>query len=789
MKRYLLVVGLGVAVLASFWAISQALFGARLEAQQTDAAATLKAESRLVLVDTVVMDKKGNYVRDLEQKDFKVWEDNKEQTIKSFSHESDNAPTANPQRHYLVLFFDNSSMDASDQMRAREAAGKFIDANAGPNRLMAVIEFGGATKIAQNFTANADRLKQAVAGVKSSAVASNAAPTDTTGGIVTPQSGVQVAALGGLPAGMPSLSNAETDFGARTVLLALRNLAKNMASVPGRKTLVMLTSGFPLTSELQSELTATIDGCNKYNVAVYPIDVRGLVAPASAGSPRGATMPRPPARHQVRLLSATLTDATPQAHLVLAQHGAGGGGTGGGGTAGGGGHGGAPGGGTPGGGSAGGHGGTPSGGGHGGSPSGGGHGGSPNGGGTTGSRGGSPAVPVSSFYNPNYQPREIIPPFPPSATDNQQVLYALANGTGGFVILNTNDLLGGMDKIANELGEYYVLGYTPAETPEGTCHTLRVKVERHDTVVRSRSGYCNVKPADMLAGQPLEKQLENQANGTQAGTIAASIQAPYFYTSANTARVDVAMDIPANSIKFEKVKGKQHATLNILGIAYKQDNSVAARFSDGVNLDFENKKEVEEFGKQPFHYENQFEIASGQYKLKVVFSSGAEAFGKIETALNVDAYNGKQFGMSSMALSKEVRRAADMGTSLDAALMEDHTPLVTRGMQIVPAGTYRFKKTDTAAMYAEVYEPLMTAGTEPQVGVEMKVFDAKSGQSKFDTGLATAASFMQKGNPVIPVALKLPVNTLDPGSYRIELSAVDSAGNKCAPRSAEFQVE
>src|SRR5271166_4755963 len=47
-----------------------------------------KAETRLVLVDTIVTDKKGNYVTDLTAKDFKVWEDNKEQPIKSFSLES-----------------------------------------------------------------------------------------------------------------------------------------------------------------------------------------------------------------------------------------------------------------------------------------------------------------------------------------------------------------------------------------------------------------------------------------------------------------------------------------------------------------------------------------------------------------------------------------------------------------------------------------------------------------------------------------------------------------------------
>src|SRR5208283_1940600 len=57
----------------------------------------IKAETRLVLVDTVVTDKKGNYIRDLTQKDFRVWEDNKEQQVKSFSFEADSASPSNSQ--------------------------------------------------------------------------------------------------------------------------------------------------------------------------------------------------------------------------------------------------------------------------------------------------------------------------------------------------------------------------------------------------------------------------------------------------------------------------------------------------------------------------------------------------------------------------------------------------------------------------------------------------------------------------------------------------------------------
>ena len=49
----------------------------------------IKKETKLVLVDAVVTDKKGNYVRDLKQNEFKVYEDNKEQTVSSFSSGAD----------------------------------------------------------------------------------------------------------------------------------------------------------------------------------------------------------------------------------------------------------------------------------------------------------------------------------------------------------------------------------------------------------------------------------------------------------------------------------------------------------------------------------------------------------------------------------------------------------------------------------------------------------------------------------------------------------------------------
>jgi hypothetical protein len=65
----------------------------------------IRKESRLVLVDAVVTDKKGNYIRDLTDKDFKIYEDNKEQPVASFSSGADISVQAKGQKALLDSVF------------------------------------------------------------------------------------------------------------------------------------------------------------------------------------------------------------------------------------------------------------------------------------------------------------------------------------------------------------------------------------------------------------------------------------------------------------------------------------------------------------------------------------------------------------------------------------------------------------------------------------------------------------------------------------------------------------
>ncbi len=762
-------------------------------AQEPGAPPTFRSETRLVPVDVVVQDKKGNYVHDLEQKDFKVWEDNKEQVIRNFSFEANPASPVSQQKKYLVLFFDLSSMNTGDQMQARQAAAKFIDANAGPNRLMAVANFGGGLQIAQNFTDDIERLKQVVAGVKSTTVVSNT-------GIGGPGGGIS---------GGPRLGGGMTGYAQRTMLLALRSLASSLSGIPGRKTVVLFSAGFPLTAEITSEVNAATDACNRANVAVYPVDVRGLVANTMPFGPRGAVT-LPGAARDAGLALAAFPVLRIAAFLAYdPQRGGGGGGGGGGGTGGG----------TGGGSGAGGGAGSRGGGGGGGFPGGAG-GASPNGGGA-GSRGGmggagasggrggmsgtgnsggggassAPRNPNGTIMNRNLDPyntRGIMGRFPESATTNQQVLYMLADGTGGFVIANTNDFLGGLQKINREQSEYYLLAYTPPESKEGSCHTIRVKVDKKDLAVRARTGYCNAKQADLLAGTPAEQRMETMAEGTQAPTIAAPpMQTAFFYTAANTARVLVAMEIPASQVKFEKLKGKEHAEINILGIASRPDGNVAARFSDSVKLDLDGKKAVEEFVSKPMHYENQFDIGSGDYTLKVVFTSGGAGFGKLENPLKIEPYDTDQFSMSALALSASFHKL-DNQSNLDAELIEGKTPLVSNGIQFVPAAGKRFKTSDTVAVYFEIYEPAIetqTAANLVRLVAQLRILDhGAGGAEKVNSGAIPVNDRVRPGQPVVPVGFRVPINDLKPGSYTLELQARDSFGRTWV-RTTDFEIQ
>lgn len=609
--------------------------------------AVIKTETRVVLVDTIVTDKQGDYVHGLAVKDFRLLEDNKEQKIQSLSLEKG---VTGSRPHNVVVFF--APMDAAGRAIARQAVSGFIDASvgAGDNRRIAVVSYTAGLKIGQNFTDDAGHLKAAVdraTSTEAETSSQSAAAIETT--------------------------------------RALGNLARSLGVLEGRKTIVLVTEGLAQSSSQRAELAATIEACNKSDVAVYPIDVRPL---AVTGIQDGFDVP--------------FSDSD-NGHMMERM-----------------------------------------------------------------ARRGTPTQ------------KDLDNAVSDAGVTNQQALFRLAGGTGGFVIPSAGELQKGLQRIGQEQREYYVLSFTPGESPNetkaGSCHTLRVKVDRGGTTVRARTNYCESKPQDLLAGTIAGEDLERRSATAESNTNA-SMQLSWFYVSAGVARVSLAMEIAADAMKVPAVKGKQSKpALNLLGIATNKDGEVAARFSDAVKLDSEAQ------GK-PLRYEKEFRLAPGQYTFTMAFSSGGESFGKLETPLIVEPRQPGDLAVSGLALSRETHPAAALGLDI-SALTESNTPLVVNDVEVVPSGSNRFRKTENVTVYFEVYT--RNAGG---VRAEMRVTQ-RQGQTTKDDHLphgSIALSAPKGGSDTIPVAIALPIAGFDPGAYTLAVSATDAAG-KQVTRTADFEV-
>jgi hypothetical protein len=376
-----------------------------------------------------------------------------------------------------------------------------------------------------------------------------------------------------------------------------------------------------------------------------------------------------------------------------------------------------------------------------------------------------------------------------SVSANQQVLEALARGTGGFTIFNTNDFLAGLNKIANELDEYYMLGYVPpSPAHDGSYHKITVKVTRAGVQLRHRNGYYDLKSPDLLAGKLEGKTLEALAAGSQPGQVPVSLSTPYFYSSPGVARVNISLQVPASAIEFEKEKKELHSKVQVLGIAYREDGSVAARFSDTVKLDVE-KKDLKEFSKGPFNYQHTFNVAPGSYTLKLVLSTGGEKFGKYETALSIAPFDGQHLELSGPALSNAFRPVDELVASLDSQLLEDQTPLLFQGKEVFVQPGNHFQHGDKVAFYVEVFEPLMKSSLVPRVGVLFDIVNRKTNQQVYSSNTVLVNELARSGSPLIPVAREIPTDSLQAGEYRLEVRARNSAGGVSPIRTADFVLE
>ncbi len=278
-------------------------------------APTIRVTTHLVLVDVVVTDKQGKPITGLHPEDFEVEENGKTQKISTFVPAGENlaGPQPLPPGIYsnrpqyrspggpvTVMLLDAVNTPFSDQGYARRQMLSFVQNQYKPGQKMAIFTLTGPLRVLQDFTSDPQILYTALQRYKpQSQEFASAGQLVTSAASGTPSAGSTVAALdastapltiangGGLrgsasdqadsvQAALEAFAGAQSGYAEdqRAVLSlnALNSLARILAGLPGRKSVIWVTGNLPFSlvpenrTMTDAELEETLPSLNTRRV-------------------------------------------------------------------------------------------------------------------------------------------------------------------------------------------------------------------------------------------------------------------------------------------------------------------------------------------------------------------------------------------------------------------------------------------------------------------------------------------------------------------------------------------
>ena len=268
---------------------------------------TLKAYSNITLVDVTVTDAKGQPVHGLPQSAFTILEDGKPQPIRSFAEIGKDTPMVTrvppqlpPNVHtnvqptpttsaVNVLLLDSLNTSPADQIFVKDETMRYLKSMA-PGTRIAIMGLSSKLRLLQGFTTDPAILLAAVDTKKNRALPSPFMDTDTgdlTNSLMDMADADTAAALQEFQNEQNSF---QTDMRNRMTMEALDQIAAYLTGIKGRKNLIWFTGGMPLqmfpqggTNDLAAmtdyskDLRKTTDLLTAAQIAVYPVDARGLM--------------------------------------------------------------------------------------------------------------------------------------------------------------------------------------------------------------------------------------------------------------------------------------------------------------------------------------------------------------------------------------------------------------------------------------------------------------------------------------------------------------------------------
>ena len=183
-------------------------------------------------------------------------------------------------KRLMVFFFDFSSMQIPDQLRAQDGALDYLNKNITKDDVVAVLFYASTIQVLTDFTSDRDVLTRVIKGMPIGEASELAALADTGDDNGEDTQAAFVAD--------------ETEFNIFSTdkkLAAIEQAAKMLASFPEKKALVYFSGGVSRSGlDNEAQLQASINAAAKANLSIYSIDTRGLKAePPGGGASKGGS--------------------------------------------------------------------------------------------------------------------------------------------------------------------------------------------------------------------------------------------------------------------------------------------------------------------------------------------------------------------------------------------------------------------------------------------------------------------------------------------------------------------
>jgi VWFA-related protein len=363
---------------------------------------------------------------------------------------------------------------------------------------------------------------------------------------------------------------------------------------------------------------------------------------------------------------------------------------------------------------------------------------------------------------------------------SQDSLRTLAEETGGYAAVNSNNVTTALNRIVRLNSTYYVLGYYPKDaTRDGRFHKIEVRTRRPDLRVSARKGY--VSPRSVSAGDQSRQERERERGRGRVGSTQTSnelreilnqplqrngltmaVHAAPFKGPARDASVALAIEVDAGRLHFAEQPNKTFADgveLSVFALDERgrQHGGSFYQFNLALRPDTYERVRGSIVRLNP-----RIALPPGRYQLRVgVRETGAGEMGSVFADLQVPDYNARGLTMSGLLLTDD---AARLQFSPQA---DDQLPA---GTLPGPATSRRtFRQNDTLSAFAEIYDSSSSSDAR-RIEVTATLV-GEDGVTAFSSRESLAGSSPDAKTSRIPITRQIPLKDVRPGRYVLRLEA------------------